>query len=425
MDLKAEFEQIVTANQDWLYRYILSMVKNKQTAEDLVQEVFISAYRSWDCYEERGKLRNWLRIIARNMAVRHLQAEDRQMVSIYADLGSADDDLYILDTLAGAESPERDAFDRELLQQILAAINELPDHQRQVVYYRYIQDFSVNMTAKITNQPVGSVKSKSYYGLAKVKNRIAQYLVEGDYIMSCRESYPFYYQYAKGKIAIEDRVKVERHIAVCDDCKRIVSSLASLIPHIAPAQEDEKRHILISIPLQNGQTLTYSEFRVPMHGFYEQANSILTQTAGRIPEGENWFSWGYDSNMELLGEFDNEGNKIEYESYPYPHNPSSTRVVYKCMKKVYPLHTIASVFLENRSWVRSTLEAPNLMIGELSNTLDDHAKSGLYLALPGNAENIRIKKGSGVIDAGHYKFAYSDRYVTEDETIKLECSYLI
>ena len=149
MDLKAEFEQIVTANQDWLYRYILSMVKNKQTAEDLVQEVFISAYRSWDCYEERGKLRNWLRIIARNMAVRHLQADNgRQMVSIYADLGSADDDLYILDTLAGAESPERDAFDRELLQQILAAINELPDHQRQV-FIPLHTSFSVNMTAKL------------------------------------------------------------------------------------------------------------------------------------------------------------------------------------------------------------------------------------------------------------------------------------
>lgn len=347
------------------------------------------------------------------------------MVSIYTELGSAADDLYILDMLSGTESPERDAYDRELLRQILAAIRELPDHQQQVVYYRYIKDFSVKMTASITNQPVGSVKSKSYYDLTRIKKKIAQYLVEGDYIMSCRESYPFYFQYAKGKIMNEDRVKVESYTAVCEECRKLVSSLARLMPQITPAQEDEKRHILVSIPIRNGQTLTYSEFRVPMHDFYEQANSILAEADGRIPEGENWFSWGYDSHLELLGEFDNEGNKIEYESYPYPDNPSSTRVVYKRMKKVFPLHTMASVFLENQIHVRSTLEAPNLMIGALSNTLDDNAKSGLYLAIPGNAENIRIRKGNGVIDAGHYKFAFSDRYVSEDETIKLECSYLI
>lgn len=58
LDLKAEFEQIVIANQDWLYRYILSIVKNEQTAEDLVQEVFISAYRNYDSYEELAKLRS-------------------------------------------------------------------------------------------------------------------------------------------------------------------------------------------------------------------------------------------------------------------------------------------------------------------------------------------------------------------------------
>jgi len=64
------------------------------------------------------------------------------------------------------------------------------------------------------------------------------------------------------------------------------------------------------------------------------------------------------------------------------------------------------------------------MIGKIQNHYGNNVKSGLYLAIPSSGKNIRIKKGNGVIDAGPYKFAFSDRYVTEDETIKLECSYL-
>lgn len=52
-------------------------------------------------------------------------------------------------------------------------------------------------------------------------------------------------------------------------------------------------------------------------------------------------------------------------------------------------------------------------------------KSALYQAIPANAENIRIKRGNGVIDCGTYKFAYVDRYVTEEERISLDYSFLL
>lgn len=423
LSCKPDFEVVVVNNKNWLFQYLLSIVKDTQAAEDLVQEVFIRAYQNYDSYQEQGRLRRWLQRIAWNAAIRYMEGENRRAeISIYTDIGSDTETVMLVDTLVSSENLEDRVEHQELVQRVMAAIRELPEPQQQVVYYRYVQDFSVRMVANITNQSVGSVKSKSHYGLTKVKQRLAQYLVEGEYVMGCRETYPFYYQYAKGKIMEEDRVKVERHVAVCETCKGIVSALTKLLSHITPAKEDEHRHVLISIPLEH-QTLTYTSYDVPMYDFYERANAILAKTGGLIPEGEIWFSWGYDADSELIGVFDNEGHKIEYEHIANPHS-TNKRAVYRRMPKVYPLHTMADVFLSNRKVIRSTLEDPNLMIGELRNNLGANAKSGLYLALPGNAKNTRVKKGNGVIDAGHYKFAFSERYVTEDETISLVCSYL-
>jgi len=411
-------------NQNWLLRYVLSIVKNEQVAEDIVQEVFISAYRNYDGYEERGKIRQWLRTIARNTSIRYIQGTSRwDTVSLHSDLSAVEGTLCLADTLTSSDGLEGDIVNKELLQRVLVAISELPNEQKQVVYYRYIENLSINMVADLTCQPLGSVKSKSYYGMAKVKKKIANYLVEGEYVMSCRESYPFYYQYAKGKITSEDRMKVERHIAVCEECKQIVSSLEKLVPHLKPAQEGESRHWIISIPLKN-ETLDYFGMDVPMHEHFERANEVLSETGGRIPEGETWFGAGHDANLSHIGEFDNEGNRIEYEIISNPHNANFVRVVYKRMKKVFPLHAMSSAILSNQKCIKSMIEDPRLMIGELQNSLGNNAKSGLYLALPGKADNIRIKQGNGVIDCGYYKFAFSERYVTEDEIIRLKCSFL-
>lgn len=44
-------------------RYVISIIKDQHAAEDIVQEVFIRAYKNYDAYEENGKLRRWLSII--------------------------------------------------------------------------------------------------------------------------------------------------------------------------------------------------------------------------------------------------------------------------------------------------------------------------------------------------------------------------
>lgn len=62
---------------------------------------------------------------------------------------------------------------------------------------------------------------------------------------------------------------------------------------------------------------------------------------------------------------------------------------------------------------------------EQGKILGVNAKSEMYIAIPHNAENVRVKRGNGMIDCGTYKFICAERYVTEQERIVVEGSFIL
>ncbi len=421
LEAEYDFENIVAENQHWLLRYVHKIVGSRETAEDIVQETFLRAFKVYDGYQERGRLRQWLCVIARNVSLHYLKnpAIDREVSLCAGDEGYNWWELYS----QTEPSPEEQVLANELTRQIMKAIGSIPAAQRTVVYYRFVEGFSVQQVADMTHQPVGSVKSKSHYGLQKVRGYLSLCNVEEEGTMNCKDTHAFLFQYAKDQIMPDDRAKVEEHIGVCESCRNIAGALRLLVPHIGPAEKQEKRHYIIAIPLSDNSTLSYSGMTFPMED-HERLNAILKERGGVIPPGETWFGAGHDAAFEHIAEFDNEGHRIEFDSIPNPNDPNNVRVKYKKMVRVYPEHTLASVLLQRGNHFKTTIEDPNLMIGKLNNGLGTNAKSGIYLAIPAAGRNIRIKRGNGVIDAGAFKFAFSERYVTEDETLRLECSYL-
>jgi RNA polymerase sigma-70 factor (ECF subfamily) len=421
-----DFEEIVIGNQRWLLSYVESLVHNSHLAEDIVQETFIRAFKAYNGYEERGLLRRWLRTIARNLTMNYLKTG----ISLHGEVFGTEPELVgmgrpLTDGMAMgvSSSCEDQVLQTESLRCLLNAMRELPRPQRMVVYYRYCEGYSVDDVAELTRQPKGSVKSKSHYGLRRLRTSLRQYFQKEDYVMECKDTFAYLYQFAQEKIMSHSREKVEHHLSMCERCCAIVDALRVLAPHIGPASSDEMRHYLIDIPLAEGNSLSYAGIFAPMDR-YETYNETLNSRGGMIPEDETWFGSGHGVDMEHLAEFDNDGNQIDFIEYPNPNDPSNIRVKYRKMVKVFPMHQMSSVYLMKGSVFSSRLEAPNLMVGKLQNSLGNDAKSGIYLAIPGSALNVRVKKGNGVIDAGTYKFAYSDRYVTEDEVLRLECSYL-
>jgi len=415
------FEAIMQNYYKQLLSYVKSIVKNDATAQDIVQETFIAAYEA--NYSEQGKIFAWLKTIARNKAYRHMQRESK---FAYVSLSGSDFDDCALNLAEHIQSDtllEDALISDEGYNRILEIINKLPEQQRTVFYYRIVHQMPVTEVAATLGIPTGSVKSKTFYGLAKVKSGLKNYLIEGEMIMDCKYVYEFLYQYAKSAILPEDRANVEKHLEICGECKEIADSLKELQPHIKPAPEGMMRHYNIALQTDSGILLTYygATTFVPN---YKELSALLAERGGVIPEEEIWFQSGFGGEAKHIAEFDNAGNRIDVK-ITETGNGTHKRLKYTKMKEVFEYHETNSVSMSKsgQSHYAKSHDAPNLYRVNSSNLLGSDAKSGLYIAIPGNAKNVRMKQGVDVIKCGAYQFAYDDRYITETQAVAVECTF--
>lgn len=72
------FQEIYQKYHQDLFQFLFYMVKNREFAEDLVQEVYIRVMRSYSRFEGKSSLKTWLLSIARNVAIDHFRKENRQ-----------------------------------------------------------------------------------------------------------------------------------------------------------------------------------------------------------------------------------------------------------------------------------------------------------------------------------------------------------
>ena len=137
-----------------------------EEADDVVQEAFVKAFRHLPGFRVGEPFGPWLlRIVAnetRNLVrSRHRRAALALRVSA-AEPGG--------DAVAG---PADEVLAAERRAQLLAAVNALPDKERQVLVCRYFLDLSEAGTAQVLGWPVGSVKSRTSRALNRLRGRIA------------------------------------------------------------------------------------------------------------------------------------------------------------------------------------------------------------------------------------------------------------
>lgn len=140
--------------------FALSLTHDESAADDLVQETFLSAYRSWDQYAAGTECRAWLFTICRHAWIRARKRQDREVACEDGDLEA----LGAAAVHSGAmQSGLGDLFERYDIQRALGnALDELPATFREVVVLVDIEDQSYEDTARMLGIPKGTVRSRLF-----------------------------------------------------------------------------------------------------------------------------------------------------------------------------------------------------------------------------------------------------------------------
>jgi RNA polymerase sigma factor (sigma-70 family) len=146
------------------YGLALRILRDPALAEDAVQDAFLSAWRTAAAFDPSlGKTSTWLLTLVHRRAVDLVRREDRRR-------GGPLDDAPV----AAAGSTDEAAFVREERRRVQGALALLPDDQRQALQLAYYGGLSQAELAERLGVPLGTIKSRMFAGLAKLRDLLGE-----------------------------------------------------------------------------------------------------------------------------------------------------------------------------------------------------------------------------------------------------------
>jgi RNA polymerase sigma-70 factor, ECF subfamily len=169
------FELIYDRHGGAAFSLAYRMVGNRVAAEDVVQEAFLSIWRSRMRYDpSRGSVRTWVLGIVHNRTIDALRRG-----------GTHDRRREALDGVEERhEAPERtdvEAARREEAHSVRTALETLPDDQRRTIELAYFGGFTHSQIAELLDQPIGTVKGRMRLGLDKLRRQLAEGYAAGGF----------------------------------------------------------------------------------------------------------------------------------------------------------------------------------------------------------------------------------------------------
>ena len=183
----AALRQVVTANNQRLFRAAWSILKDRAEAEDAVQSAYLKAFSRIGEFEGRSALSTWLTRIAINEALGRLRSSRRRAKHL-EDQGVSVLDHYRETLMRGSQpSPPDASLAREQLRLLLErAVASLPDGFRSVFVLREIEGLNVEETAEALDIPAATVKTR----LLRARRKLREAL-EPDVHSAMAGAFPF------------------------------------------------------------------------------------------------------------------------------------------------------------------------------------------------------------------------------------------
>jgi RNA polymerase sigma-70 factor (ECF subfamily) len=177
----AAFRALVKRHQRGIFNFALRQVHVPSTAEDIVQEVFVRVVQNVGTFKEEARFTTWAYTIARNLCIDHLRKRvHRRHPSLDAPAEGQSQDGGDGPTLgekvaASGAGADRQVIGKQLQAHITAAVEKLPEDQREVFLMRQVGELAFKEIADIVGVSENTVKSRMRYALERLQAALAEF----------------------------------------------------------------------------------------------------------------------------------------------------------------------------------------------------------------------------------------------------------
>lgn len=160
------FGELYSIHLDRIYRYVFYQVHNRETAEDLTEEVFIKAWRKIGKYRWEGHpFSAWLYRIAHNHVVDYFRTNRRH-------------EPLDVDIPADGDQPEREMEQKQIQQMLSRALAALPQQQKQIIVLKFIEGSSNRTIEQVMGKSQGAIRVMQMRALAALRRRLKEEIAQ-------------------------------------------------------------------------------------------------------------------------------------------------------------------------------------------------------------------------------------------------------
>ncbi len=162
-----EFNTRISQIKDSLENYSLSLTKNKQDAEDLLQDTYLKALTNKTKFDPSTNIKTWTYVIMKNTFINNYRKAQRQKTI----MDGTNDHYHLNSSYAKSSSGPDSEYEK---QEIMQKISEI-DKDQDSVFMLNLQGYKYKEIAEKTNIPIGTVKSRIFTTRRKISERYNEY----------------------------------------------------------------------------------------------------------------------------------------------------------------------------------------------------------------------------------------------------------
>jgi RNA polymerase sigma-70 factor (ECF subfamily) len=182
-DARSQFAEEAIGYLDTLYRGALRLTRDPAQAEDLVQDTYVRALRYQGSYQVGTNMKAWLFAIMRNLFWDRFKGGRPEDISL-----DGDGEFALYDTLKDpTAAPESEVLDGIAAEEVVKAVEKLPELHREVVLLVDVEGFSYKDAADVLGVPIGTVMSRLHRARRQLQRSLYDYARESGIVHAAEE----------------------------------------------------------------------------------------------------------------------------------------------------------------------------------------------------------------------------------------------